>query len=110
MGAKKKRKKKKPSTRRSPPRGWAKWPKEKLLEFLGAIRDVFGGYEYYDYDEIIVRDLLNRSKLMVGNSTMRLYQEKKLTEEQIMESGFSVESKDANMFDNAIEIIGIGSS
>ncbi len=60
-------------------------PKKVMLNIFKTINDVLNGYSFTGFDVIEVQDYLNRKKLAVDRQTLLDYQQKKVTEEQILQ-------------------------
>ncbi len=58
---------------------------EPVLNILKTIKDVLGGYQFYDFDSIEVLDYLNRQKLEISKQVFLDYQNKKITEQEILD-------------------------
>ena len=60
-------------------------PKKIILSVFKIINDVLKSYSFAEFDKIEIQDYLNRKKLAVDRQTLLDYQQKKITEEQILE-------------------------
>lgn len=60
-------------------------PKKMILGIFKIINDVFAGYHFVDFDQIEIQDYLNRQKLVIDRQTFVDYQNKKLTDEEILD-------------------------
>ena len=67
-------------------------PRKTTLSVFKIVNQVFEGYHYHNFDSIEIRDYLNRQKLVVDRDTLLAYQQKKITDEQLLEN-YLVESK-----------------
>jgi len=81
-------------------------PGERLLKFLRVTKDVILGYGFEHYKHVTIRDLMGRQKLVVGKSTLELYSENKISEDQILQSNMSQDLKYSAAFANALEMMG----
>ena len=59
-------------------------PKKVILGVFKMINEVLKGYSFTAFDAVEVQDYLNRKKLVVDRQTLLDYQQKKVTEDQIM--------------------------
>ena len=79
---------------------------ETLVKTLQVVRDVLGGYQYEDYNWVVVRDLLTARKLTLDRNTIESYWKKKITAEEILESYLQDDVGQAQVFKNALEVFG----
>ncbi len=70
----------------------SKDPKENILGMLRIVSTVFQGYKFSDFDSIELRDYLNRQKLVVDQKMFLDFQNKKISEEELL-SRFLTESQ-----------------
>ena len=59
--------------------------KKIILSIFNIINDVLKSYSFNKFDKIEIQDYLNRKKLVVDRRTILDYQQKKITEAQILE-------------------------
>ncbi len=62
----------------------AKDPKENILGMLHIATDVFQGYKFSSFDTLELRDYLNRQKLAVDQKTFLAFQQKKISEKELL--------------------------
>ncbi|OIO39689.1 MAG: hypothetical protein AUJ71_00060 [Candidatus Omnitrophica bacterium CG1_02_49_16] len=60
-------------------------PKKMMLTVFNIINDVLKGYSFNGFDKVEIQDYLNRKKLIVDRQTILDYQQKKVTEAQILD-------------------------
>ncbi|GEM_PF-1098835 len=60
-------------------------PKKIILSIFKIINDVLKSYSFNEFDKIEVQDYLNRKKLVVNRQMILDYQQKKITEAQVLE-------------------------
>ncbi len=62
----------------------AEEPQETVLIALRTAGDVLKGYRFSNYEEIEILDYLNRQKLVIPRDAMEDYQDKKITEQAVL--------------------------
>ncbi len=60
-------------------------PHATVINVLKVVNAVIGGYKFVDFDTIEIQDYLNRLKLVLDRQTLIDYQEKKISEAQLLE-------------------------
>jgi hypothetical protein len=60
-------------------------PHATVLNVLRVVNMVLGGYRFTQFDTIEIQDYLNRIKLVLDRQTLIDYQEKKISEAQLLE-------------------------
>lgn len=81
---------------------------ENLRGLLRAIRGVLAGYEYKDFDRIVIRDLLRGKKMVFGRSTFELFNRGKLSEDDLLSRNYVEDAATSRIFKNALEVISTG--
>ena len=60
-------------------------PIQMMLSIFSEISAVIEGYKFEDYDRVEIQDFINRRKLIVDRQTLTLYQQKKISEQELIE-------------------------
>ncbi len=60
-------------------------PKKNIASIFDIINTVLKGYSFQEFDKIEIQDYLNRKKLVVDRQTLLDYQQKKITQEEILD-------------------------
>lgn len=84
--------------------------RENLLAVLRTVRDVFAAYRYDAFDQVVIRDLLHNRRLVIGRSTMKIFEARKITEDEILKTRLTPDSGRPNSFKNALEVFGFNIS
>ncbi len=79
-------------------------PAENVLKIIRQTDAVLGGYQFEDFDDIVVKDLLGRKVLTVRREDYLEYQKKKLNEENLLAIGFKDDITSTDYFKNALEV------
>jgi len=79
---------------------------ENLLKTLRTVRDVLGGYQYEEYNWVIIRDLLTAKKITLDRNTVKSFWDKEITEEEIIDGFLTADVGQAQVFKNALEVFG----
>ena len=67
-------------------------PKELVLTIFRVVNEVLAGYQFTGFDTVEIQDYLNRQKLVLDRQTILDYQQKKISEAEILKR-FLVESQ-----------------
>ncbi|MGH7198472.1 MAG: hypothetical protein ACREH5_07025 [Candidatus Omnitrophota bacterium] len=67
-------------------------PRQLVLDVFKVVNSVLKGYQFTSYDLVEIQDYMNRQKLVVGRQAILDYQNKKLTEDDLLKN-FLVESQ-----------------
>ncbi len=67
-------------------------PKELILSIFKVVNEVLAGYRFTGFDTVEIQDYLNRQKLVLDRQTILNYQQKKISEAEILKR-FLVESQ-----------------
>lgn len=78
---------------------------ENLRHLLRAIRSVLSGYDYKDFDRVMIRDLLRGKKMVFGKSTFELFNRGKLSEDDLLNRNYVEDAATSKIFKNALEVI-----
>lgn len=84
--------------------------RENILAVLRNVRDVLVAYRYDAFDQIIIRDLIHKRQLVIGKSTMKIFEARKITEEEILNTRLAPDNTRAGAFKNALEVFGFNIS
>jgi len=84
--------------------------RENILNVLRTVRDVFSAYRYDLFDQIVIRDLIHNRRLVIGKSTMKIFEAKKITEEELLSTRLAPDTSRPNAFKNALEVFGFNVS
>lgn len=84
--------------------------KDNILSVLRTVRDVFQAYQYDAFDQIVIRDLIHNRRLVLGKSTMKIFEAKKITEEELIKTRLIPDTGRPNSFKNALEVFGFNVS
>ncbi len=80
--------------------------RENITSVLRAVRDVFLAYNYDAFDEIVIRDLIHQRKLVIGKSTMKIFEARKISEEELLNTRLAPDTSRPSAFKNALEVFG----
>lgn len=83
---------------------------ENIATVLRMIREVFGGYRYDNFDQIVIRDLIHQKQLVIGRSTMKIFEANKITEEELISTRLVADTGRTNALKNALEVFGFNVS
>ncbi len=84
--------------------------RENVLTVLRMVRDVLMAYRYDEFDQVIIRDLISNQRLVIGKSTMKIFEAKKITEDELLSTRMVKDSTQPNAFKNALEVFGFSIS
>lgn len=84
--------------------------KENLLTVLRTVRDVLHAYRYDAFDQIVIRDLIHNRRMVLGKSTMKIFEAKKISEEELLKTRLAPDNGRPNSFKNALEVFGFNVS
>jgi hypothetical protein len=81
-------------------------PERNVVRVLKMANTVFKGYRYYNFDRVVIKDLLGRKVLNLDRETYDDYRLKKITEEQLLRTSLRDDMGDSDRLKNALEIFG----
>ncbi len=84
--------------------------KDNILDVLRTVRDVIVGYQYDNFDQIVIRDLIHNRRLVIGRSTMKIFEAKQISEEDLLKTRLVSDTGRPSAFKNALEVFGFNIS
>jgi len=82
-------------------------PELNVLRILKTASQVLFGYEFTNYDRIIVKDLLSRKMLIVDREVLNDHKHKKVTDDDLLRLGFKDDFSETDRLRNVLEVFGL---
>lgn len=81
-------------------------PEVNVLKLLRIVVEVFKGYKFKEFDQVVIKDLLSRKMLVIDRDNFLKYANRKMKDEEVMGLGYSDDLGESDRLKNALEIFG----